>query len=400
MLPFVHVSASETMMTRRLRACDSTPRPHLWATLCVCAIALTSFFALARAQGLEKPLQNIDEDITAFAFAPDGRIVYSVNRGFKTKQYDLEHDDIWIQDAGGKRRRIFVGEKFTRGNTSFTYSVNSFRWSPNGKKILAELFMATVDETGKTTDSTETLVLEDTGKEVKGSGNEKQIENSDNATWLLDNNTVIYMTEVLKPRVLYSFKYLNLTGGPSGNVFEGRTFLEAVPVPRSNLAIAVERDRSLSGPPRLQRLELLAQDDRELATLEGFNGGLSLSSSGNKIAYFIDRETLEIRDLTDLTKVARARIGLGVFHWAPDDAHILLKRALEKKSGDLVWIELPPLASHPTVDAASIPISQPTPVPFFRGNTIRDFAISPDGKWLGVIPPGRRNLAIYTMSAP
>jgi hypothetical protein len=61
---------------------------------------------------------------------------------------------------------------------------------------------------------------------------------------------------------------------------------------------------------------------------------------------------------------------------------------------------LPPLASHPTVDAASIPISQPTPVPFFRGNTIRDFAISPDGKWLGVIPPGRRNLAIYTMSAP
>ena len=68
--------------------------------------------------------------------------------------------------------------------------MNSFRWSPNGKRILAELFMASVDETGKTTDSVETLVLEDTGKEVKGGGNEKQIENADNATWLLDNNTV------------------------------------------------------------------------------------------------------------------------------------------------------------------------------------------------------------------
>jgi dipeptidyl aminopeptidase/acylaminoacyl peptidase len=357
------------------------------------------FSQSARAQGLEKPLQNIDEDITAFAFAPDGKIVYSVHRGFKTKQYDLEHDDIWIQDAGGKRRRVFVGEKFTRGNTPFTYNVNSFRWSPNGKRILAELFMASIDETGKTVDSTETLVIEDNGKEVKGSGNEKQIENSDNAIWLLDNTTVVFLTEVVKPHVLFSFKYLNLSGGPTGNVFEGRTFLDAVPVPRTNVAIAVERDHNMSGPPRLQRLELLAQDDHELATLDGYNGGLSLSPSGSKIAYYIDRETLEIRDLSDLTKVARARIGLGVFHWAPDEAHVLLKRSVEKKSGDLVWIELPPLAVHPASEK-EIPVSQPTPVPFFRGNTIRDFAISPDGRLLGVIPPGRRNLAIYTMSAP
>jgi hypothetical protein len=76
-----------------------------------------------RAQDLDKPVQNIDEDITAFRFAPDGRIAYAVNRPFKTKQYDLEHDDIWIQDAGGKRRRIFVGEKFQRGTAPFTYHV-------------------------------------------------------------------------------------------------------------------------------------------------------------------------------------------------------------------------------------------------------------------------------------
>jgi dipeptidyl aminopeptidase/acylaminoacyl peptidase len=389
------------MMTLRAPANVHWLWPQLWATFCAALFVLALFPVPARTQGLEKPIQTIDEDITAFAFAPDGRIVYAVNRGFKTKQYDLEHDDIWIQDAGGgKRRRIFVGDKFTRGNTPFTYSVNSFRWSPNGKRILAELFMASVDETGKTTDSVETLALEDSGKEVKGAANEKQIENADNPTWLLDNNTVIYMSEVVKPRVLYSFKYLNLTGGPIGNVFEGRTFLDTVPVPRSNVAIAVERDRNMSGPPRLQRLELLAQDDRELATLEGFNGGLSLSPSGTKVAYFIDRETLEIRDLADLTKVARARIGLGVYHWAPDEAHILLKRSLEKKSGDLVWIELPALARHATTDAASIPVSQPTPVPFFRGNTIRDFAVSPDGRLLGVIPPGRRNLMIYAMAPP
>jgi dipeptidyl aminopeptidase/acylaminoacyl peptidase len=385
------------MITRRTLPIGSEHCSYTWRLLCI--FVLACFPALTRAQRLDKPVQNIDEDITAFAFALDGKIVYAVNRGFKTKQYDLEHDDIWIQDAGGKRRRIFVGDKFTRGNTPFTYSVNSFRWSPNGRRILAELFMASIDETGKTVDSVETLVLEDNGKEVKGGGNEKQIENADNAMWLMDN-TVVFMTEVVKPRVLYSFKFLNLNGGPTGNVFEGRTFLDAVPVPRSNVAIAVERDRNMSGPPRLQRLDLLTQDDHELATLEGFGGGLSLSPSGTKIAYYIDRETLEIRDLADLTKVARARIGLGVFHWAPDETHILLKRSLEKKSSDLVWIELPPLTSRPTTDTATIPVSQPAPVPFFRGNTIRDFAISPDGHFLGVIPPGRRNLSVYAWLAP
>ncbi len=115
-----------------------------------------------------------------------------------------------------------------------------------------------------------------TEKEVKSGGNEKQIESSDNAMYLLDNTTVIFLTEVVKPHVLFSFKYLNLAGGPTGNVFEGRTFLDAVPMPRTNVAIAVERDRSMSGPPRLQRLELLAQDDHELATLDSYNGGLSL----------------------------------------------------------------------------------------------------------------------------
>src|SRR5690242_1393267 len=68
--------------------------------LLVCALCVNSFFPSAcPAQNLDKPLQSIDEDITAFAYAPDGRIVYSVYRRVKTKVYDaLEHDDIWIQD--------------------------------------------------------------------------------------------------------------------------------------------------------------------------------------------------------------------------------------------------------------------------------------------------------------
>jgi dipeptidyl aminopeptidase/acylaminoacyl peptidase len=359
-------------------------------------LAGIGWLASVRAQDLDKPVQNIDEDITAFGYAPDGRIAYAVNRPFKTKQYDLEHDDIWIQDVGGKRRRIFVGEKFQRGAAPFTYNVNGFRWSPNGRLLLAELFTATVDETGKTVDTIMTLVLDESGKEVRLGSNDNVIKDADNASWLLDNATIVYLSEVVKPKVLFSFHYINRSGGPPGPVFEGRTFLDFVPVPGSNVAFAVERDRNLSGPPRLQRLELLAQEDHELATLDGYSGGLSLSPSGSKIAYYIDREVLEIRDLSNPARTARVRAGFGVFRWAPDEARILLKRSIEKKSGDLVWIDLPPLTARSASDKDA-PVAQPTPIPLFRGLTFREFAISPDGRALAIIAPGRRNLAMYPL---
>src|SRR5205809_2289008 len=117
----------------------------------------------ARAQNLDKPLQSIDEDITAFAYAPDGRIAYSVYRRVKTKVYDaLEHDDIWIQDAGGKRRRLLEGQKYTCGTQAFSYLVDGFRWSPNGHLLLAQLLTTTgLDDSGKTEDSFPTMVYDD-----------------------------------------------------------------------------------------------------------------------------------------------------------------------------------------------------------------------------------------------
>ena len=344
---------------------------------------------------IEKPLLNIDEDISAFAFAPDGRIVYSVRRNFHTKQYDFEHDDIWLQENGGKRRRLLQGDKFSRGNAPFSYVIDSFRWSPNGRLILAQLFTTSVvDEHGTTQDSIMTLALEDNGKEIHLGANDSLLKDAYNATWLADNATIVYLTEIVKPKVLFSFKYINIAAGPSGYVFEGRTFLDAYPIPRTNLAIGVERDRNLTGPPRLQRLELLAQDDRELATLDGYEGGVSVSPSAKKVAYFVDKEVLEIRDLTDPNKIARLRIGFGTFQWSPDETRILLKRAPEKKSGDLVWIDVPALAA--TAKDAEPPVTQPALIPILHGLTFRDFAITPDGK-LAVIAPGKRNLLVFPL---
>src|SRR6202030_2406180 len=255
--------------------------------------------ARAQAADFEKPLQSIDEDISAFAFGPDGRIVYSVRRNMKTKLYDLERDDIWLLETNGKKRRLLQGDKFKYGSSPFSYAVDSFRWSPNGRFILARLFVTSViDEGGKTQDSFMTVVLDENGKEVHINGGENVIRDSADAFWLKDNATVVYVTEAVKPRALYSFQCTNLSTGPAGAAFEGRTFLDADEIAGTNAAIAVEQDRAQTGPPRLMRLDLQAQDDKELATLQDFARGLSVSPSGKKVAYYLDKEVLEIREST------------------------------------------------------------------------------------------------------
>ena len=365
-------------------------RSWLFFLLCVCSVPH------ARAQNLDKPLQNIDDEITAFRFAPDGRIVYSVRRTIKTKKYDLQHDDIWLMEANGKRRRLLQGDKFKIGTQPFSYAVDTFQWSPDGRKILAQLFTTSVvDESGRTQDSVMTLALEDSGKEIHFAKDESTIPDCFNATWLRDNSTIVYLTEALKPRILFSFRYFNIATGPAGPAFEGRTFLDSAPIPGTNSAIAVERDRAMSGPPRLQRLELLAQDATEIATLDGYAGGLSISPDGTKVAYFIDREVLEVRDLAAPDHFVRLRVGLGVYYWTPDGNRILLKRAPERKSADIVWIAIPPLpAQQPGRD---IPVLEPTPQPIFHDLAFREFAISPDGRLLAIVLPGKRNLEIFPL---
>ena len=362
----------------------------------VCTVVGCCSLPSAKAQSLDKPLQSIDEEITAFAYAPDGRIVYSVYRRVKTKVYDaLEHDDIWIQDAGGKRRRLLEGQKYTRGNQPFSYLVNSFRWSPNGRMIAAELLTTTVvDDTGKAEDSFQTLLFDDSGREIRINKGDNVILDAANPTWLLDNASIAYLSEAVKPRQLFSLKFTRPATGSFPSIHEGRTFRDVAWLPGVNSAIAVEQNRTITGTPRLQRLDLLTDDDKELATLDAYEGGLSVSPSGKKVAYFIDKEILEIRDLTSLNRVARLRVGMGVFRWSPDESRILLKRSLEKKSGDLVWIDLPLLAASSGRD---VPVSQPEPVPILHGISFRDFAVSPDGRSLAVVITGKRNLLVFPL---
>ena len=365
----------------------------LACALCVLCVACL-FLPSGKSQNLDKPAVNVDEEVTAFAYAPDGRIVFSVRRMFKTKKFDLQRDDIWIMEPGGKRKRIFEGQKFTREDKLFTYQVESFTWSPNSHVIAVQLFTTTMDaDEGAREDAPAVLLLEDSGRELHPSGKDPLVLNAQNALWLRDNVTLVYLDASETPQGHYSMQYLNNANGPAGKAFEGRTFQGASRISGSNAAIAVERDPHFDGPARLLRLDLLSQDDKEVATLEAYSGGIQVSPSGNFVAYFLDKEVLEIRDLSVPTRIARLRVGLGVLQWSADETHLYLKRTIEKKSADLVNFRIPELRSYPA--HSEIAVSEPEPRLLLHGLTIREYALSPDGRSLAVVLPGKRNLQVF-----
>jgi dipeptidyl aminopeptidase/acylaminoacyl peptidase len=348
----------------------------------------------ARGQNLDKSVMNVDEEVTSFSYAPDGRIVFSVRRMFKTKKYELQRDDIWLLERNGKRKRLLEGLKFTHGDKLFTYQVESFTWSPNGHIVAIQLFTTTVDpEDEHREDARALLLLDDNGRELHPKGPDPLVMNAEQPMWLRDNGTLVYLTEEVEPRQLFSMRYLYMSSGPATKVFEGRTFADAVRIPGSNAAIAVERDRNLDGPPRLQRLDLLQQEDHELATLDAYAGGLSISPTGTKAAYFLDREVLEVRDLAAPSKVARLRVGLGVLQWSADETRIYLKRTVEKKSADLVTVNLPALVTYGK--GQTVPVAEPEPRQLLHGLAIREYGLSPDGRFLAVVLPGKRNLQVF-----
>ena len=358
-------------------------------------VLLSSLPWIAKAQNMSKAVFTVDDEVTAFTYAPDGRIVFSSRKMYKAKKYDLERDDIYVLEQNGKRKKLFSGEKFTLGDKPFTYLIEGFAWSPNGKIVAVQMYTTTVDiDDGTTVDARGLLFLDDQGHVLKP-GKDQVVLDAQNPLWLRDSQTVVYLTGTDLPMGVYSLKYLNVFSGPAGKAFEGRTFLGAARVSGSNSAIAVERDRNMDGPPRIQKLELLSQETQEVATLDAFAGGLSLSPSGTRAAYYLDKEVLEIRDLTAPNKLARMRVGLGVLQWSEDETRIYLKRTVEKKSADLVSVEVPVLKTY--ANRTEVPIDEPTPNFLLHGLTIREYGVSPDGKYLGIVLPGKRNLEVYSM---
>ena len=255
-----------------------------------------------------------------------------------------------------------------------------------------------IDQRGNTREGLLTLLLDENGKEIKISGADSAIPQATNAAWLADGVTVVYLEEAVKPKLLFSIYSVRPVAGRGGALFPEHVFAAAAWDAKQGTGVGIERDRNLSGPPRLVALDLLKETRRELATLDGYAGGLSLSPSGTKVAYFRDYQMLEIRDVHAPEHVARIRVAYGSYQWAPDERRILLKRGLEHRSGDLVWVTLPPLPSSAPKSAGAAPQEAEGQLqPALHGLTFRHFGLSLDGRFLAVVQPGKRNLLVYAV---
>ncbi|MGB6200186.1 MAG: hypothetical protein WA871_04255 [Candidatus Acidiferrales bacterium] len=370
------------------------PAPALVRAIIVASLcALAAPFAL-RAQ--DKPDLRVEDDCVVMAYAPDGRIAYSVEHMFHVKKIVYERDDIWIVTPQGSKRHIVDGEKFARGPAPFSYKVDALAWSLDGKQLTAQFTTNKLtDAKGKALPTTETLLLNDSGGEIAVSGGDSLVPAASNAVWLTDDATVAFLADPAPPGIFHSISEVVPASGKTTPLFPDHGFAAVAWDQHSNGGIAIENSTARNVSAQLVSLDLEHQKIRDLAPIEGYAGGLTISPSGRYVSYFIDPEVIEVRDLSDPRRVGRAHVAFGKYFWSANESRILLKRGEDKQQSDLVWVALPPLAVPPAGQEPSM--TEPNPHPIFHDLEYPNFAISPDGHSIAVIEFGRGWLLVYPL---
>jgi hypothetical protein len=302
-----------------------------------------------------------------------------------------------------------------RGTGPFSYIVRGLRWSPDGSKIAAELGTSEmINADGDTREGVMTLLLDDEGREIAIPGADSVIPGAINAAWMADGVSVVYLTERAQANAqapatpaasanrspsnppaskLFTMNRVRPFAEGASALFPGHLFSVVAWNVMQDACSAIERDAAVGGVPRLVVLETARESSRVLGTLEGYAGGLSISPSGKRVAYWIDNELLEVRDVDGPNRMARVRVAVGTLAWSGDEARVLVKRGPAQRSGGLVWIALPPLAA--VAPGAAPATAEIAPRSILHDLEFRQFDISPDGRFLGVVEPGKRNLLVY-----
>jgi dipeptidyl aminopeptidase/acylaminoacyl peptidase len=370
--------------------------PFMKLLIAACAIATTLTAFPASAQKIPTARISIDDDCTALAYASDGRLAYSTRHVFNLQKFQVERDDIWLLETDGRRRKILNGEKVTRGAEAFSYTINRLRWSPDGTRVAAGLVTTQVNAKGEEVSDNWLLFIGQDGKDVKIADGDNVVRGAFDGSWLAGNGKLAYLTETVKPNLMFSITTIESPGGKVFSLFDRHSFAALAWNAKRGAAVAIEKNLADASVTRLVELNLMSEDYRRLATLDSYVGGLSFSPSGAKVAYFTDINTLEIREMTDPALVARIHVAYGTINWAPDEKLVLVKRGLERQEGDLVWVALP----DPAADPASGPTVAVTPAaqtPILNGETFRDFALAPDGHSVAVIVLAKHNLQIFDL---
>jgi dipeptidyl aminopeptidase/acylaminoacyl peptidase len=382
-------------MTPAIRA-ELNRRPLFKSLISACVIAITLIAVPIRAQQSPAPRITVDDDCTALAYASDGRLAYATRHVFNLQKFQVQRDDIWILEKDGRHRKIFNGEKMARGAEAFSYTITRLRWSPDATRVAAELVTTQVNTKGEEVTENLLLFVNQDGKDVKIADGDNAVPGAIDGTWLAGNGKLAYLTETVKPNLMFSITVIESPGGHVFPLFDRHSFAALSWNAKLGTAVAIEKNLSDASATHLVELNLMSEDYRRLATLDSYIGGLSFSPAGTKVAFFRDIDTLEVRDMANAALVARVHVDYGAINWAPDEKSILVKRGLERQEGDLVWVPLPTFAADSESGAAA-PETLSAPTPILNGQKFRDFALAPDGHSVAVILLGKHNLQIFDL---
>ena len=361
----------------------SQRRPSGVRCLVPAGAALLWMAAALAAIPQERPLFTIDEDCTAFTIGRDGKIAFAVHHVFSRHKFDVQRDDFWIADGGHGKRRILNGDKLDRGEGGFSYTVRSLRWSPSETKLAAEVVTSVQAERhGSARSSNQSFLLDQNGQEIKVADGDSFIPDSQNPAWLADEATVVYLSAEPRPTKEFSIFSVRPAAGHAERLFGDQLFLGVEWVPRTSQAIAVTAPRR-GEDARLVLLDLAHQTSKDLAPIDAYDSGLTLSPSGGKVAFFRDPGTLEIRNLANPQKAENLQAIVGRFFWTGDEQHVVMKSDPGQRSSILQVVRL----------------SDGSTNELFNRLTYWNFALSPDGSRIAVSPPGKHVIEVYEMPA-
>lgn len=368
---------------------------------------IASAVALASAPlgAQDKLAATISADASTFVVSQNNRIVYAVPHVKHVKKIPVERDDIAIADFEGHQKVIVLPDKFMPVPPPVSYVVKKLEVSPDGRHIAAIMMVYTANkpangdeeeesdeqpkkkkktrvseeerELSVPTKGTQVLALfDEDGHEIRVSGsNTRFIEQVSDGTWLADGQTVVYLTGIGP----YKIVRVRPAEGKTATLFEGHTFdAVAWDAPR-NQAFAIGRSLSISGRNELVQLGLLDETVREIGRVPNFQGQLVVSASGQEVGYFVDGDTIEVRDLASPLAPVRVRTGPGTFAFTNDGNHILFKRGSLGDSGDLIWVGL----------------RDNSWTPVLHDLEFHSFQFAPDGSAIVVMEPGRGVLKVY-----
>lgn len=329
-----------------------------------------------------KPLATIQLDCRASAISSQGLTACVAFHQMHFQKYTIERDDIWTVTMKGKRRQIINGARLVQTDTPFSFAMRKLAFSPDGKLLTVQMTTAQVSTDGATQEQKMVDLIDTDGKEIPVAGTKTSvILDATDATWLADDQTVAYLLPAENSELLFRVGLTHPKEGKGGAIFEGHLFTAVAWDAAHSSAVAIERTENFDEPIKLVRLDLIHQTDTVLTTLPAYLGRLTLSPAGDRVAYYIDGNTIEVRSLDDPQKAVSVNCAYGTLAWGNYEDRILLKRGPENRNGDLVWL--------------SIPAGNVTPI--LHDLIYKDFAISTQAHAIVVTQPGDNHLSVFPL---